>query len=797
MRIINITKNYTFCIVTSIFAFCALVLSAGCAQKNDLEKPRSLVAQSQKYYQGAVGAYADLIKKGKDLDRLYLELGKLYYAHGDFEKAVSAFRNSGEIEAKKFLAVSYYRAANFTDALEVFNKQEIADGEYLYYKGLVCEKLNLFDKALEAYKKIKDGEFSSLALRRIEIIERSAEGNIKDISARAQNILAAAPAQEKYPQAGALILSCDEKIEVSPENTQVFYMHYLIKILNERGKESFAETHIDYDSTFEKVELEYARTIKPDGKVLEVGSRHIRDVSKYLNFPLYSNARVFIISFPEIAEGATIEYKLKIFRSQLVNKKDFVLNYPLQSREPIIDADFSVSLPKDSPLHIKVINEKYNDFGAAVMPAVKDAGNSVVYGWHFKDIPQIIPESNMPPAVQINPTLLLSTFSSWQDVYDWWWGLARDKIKSDEAIKNKVRELIKDKDSEEAKARAIYNFCAQKIRYVAVEYGQAGYEPHFAADIFKNKYGDCKDQAILLVTMLKEAAISSWPVLIGTKEYYNLNDDLPSMLFNHAIAAAFVNNKVVFLDPTVETCSFGDLPAGDQQRRVMVFKEDGYKIQDTPLFAAASNRVVQRLSLKVNSDESITAQKVNLTSGIYDQGQRYWLLYTPPELIEERLKEKIQDVSIGAKLDNYKIENLTELDEPIVLSYAFHGPEYFTEAGALRITPQLTGLDSSIVAKDKRRYPIDFGVLDVKETVFEISVPEGFAIKYIPAAIKKESPWLRFTAEYAVKDNTVSFIQNTELINNAVSDSEYADFKKFFEELAKLAKQRIVFEKIK
>ncbi len=610
-------------------------------------------------------------------------------------------------------------------------------------------------------------------------------------------ILSAAPAQELYPQAGALVLSCDEEIEVTPQGTQVSYSHYIIKILNARGKEDFSETHIDYDSTYEKVELEYARTIKPDGEIAEVGSRHIRDVSKYLNFPLYSNARVYIISFPEIIEGATIEYKVKIYRNQLVNKKDFILSYPLQATEPIITAHFSLSLPKQTPAQIKILNEKYNNFQAKLAPDIEEKNGSLIYHWQFKNIPQIILESNMPPQVQINPAVLISTFTSWQDIYNWWWELAKDRMKPDTAIKNEVIRLTKGLSSEEARARAIYNFCAQKIRYVAVEYGQAGYQPHYAADIFRNKYGDCKDQAILLVTMLKEAGCVAWPVLIATKEDYNLNTDFPALFFNHCIAALSLKDKIIFLDPTAQTCAFADLPPDDQGRKVLIFKEDKYQIQDTPLYSDDHNLVRQELKIKVNKDETIVAQKLNFTFGFYDQAQRYWLLYTQPELIQEALKETIQAVSIGAKLDKYTIENLENLNKPVVLSYSFQGPEYFTAAGNLRILPALINLDSSLVAKEKRKYPIDFGTLDTKEIYLEIEIPENFVIKYMPESLVEENPWLKFIIEYNYKGNKIYFRQRAQIKKNIVPEEEYSDFRNFFASLAKKTKQRIVLERIR
>ncbi len=798
MRTINTVKDSGFRFVILIFAFFILNLLSGCSQNDDLKQAQDDIRQSQVYYQHAVNIYKELISKGNDLDRLHFELGQLRYSHGEFKQAIEEFKQSNNNLAKKFMAISYYRMADFTDALEIFNRKEIADDEYLYYHGLTCEKLNLFDQALEAYRKIKNETFKEKAKVRIYAIEKQANLlHIKDIDPEVYKILASAPQASQYPQAGALILSCDERVKISAEGTQVSYLHYIIKILNERGKENFSETHVDYDSTFEKVELEYARTIKPDGSVTDVGSRHIRDVSRYLNFPLYSNARVYIISFPEITEGAVIEYKLKIYNNQLINKKDFVLAYSVQSSEPIIAANFSITLPKKLPLRIKILNDKYNNFAAKLNPEAEELNGDLIYRWHFKDIPQIIPEANMPSDVQINPTLLVSTFNNWQDIYNWWWQLAKDKIKADAAIKNKVRELTKGAVSKEQKLRAIYNFCAQEIRYVAVEYGKAGYEPHNAEDIFKNKYGDCKDKAILLVTMLKEAGFSAWPVLVATKEYYNLNEDLPSALFNHCIAAVPLKDKIVFLDATAQTCSFMDLPPDDQERKVLIFKEDGFKIEDTPMYPADHNLVKQYLKLKINDDETIAAEKSIFTFGFYDQAQRYWLLYTQPELIQEMLKEKIQAISIGAKLKGYTIENLENLNLPVVLRYKFQGPEYFTLAGNSRIMPQLTLLDTSLVAKDKRKYPLDFGVLDAKETIFEIEIPDKLVIRYLPDSVNEDSPWLKFIVEYKQENNKIYFRQEAQIKKNTVSQAEYPDFKKFFEGLAKKIKQRIVAERIR
>ena len=797
MALIHLEKNTVRMIKFSVCLLAVFILS-GSAKSEKTVSPVEAVRKYELDYQEAVSIHQKLIREGRDADNLRFQLGMLYFGRADYKSAIAEFNKSASSQARKMSAISYYNLGDYVEALKFFDEENNPDDQALYYYGLTCEKLNLFDKALENYRKIKSSDLSSQAMLREVIIEkRGGLEKIQELDPESSRIISQAPAPENYPQAGAQVLFCDEKVEITADNKEISSMHYIVKILNERGKEGFSETHIGYDSTYEKVELQFARTIKPDGTVAEVGSRHIRDVSKHMNFPLYSNARVFIISFPEIAEGVSIEYKVKIYRNQLVNKKDFVTVYPVQSSEPLIAANFTLEIPQDRPVYIKTSNDNYNYFGAQLKPRIEKLADKTIYRWNFKEVPQVIPENGMPPSVEINPTIFISTFQKWEDIYNWWWSLARDKIRSDRAIEEKIQELTAGAKNEEEKLRAIYNFCAKEIRYVAVEYGQAGYEPHQAADIFKNKYGDCKDQAILLVTMLNKAGFQASPVLIGTREAFNLDENFPSMLFNHAIAAVKFQGRLVFLDPTAETCSFDDLPPGDQERKVFICGSEGYKIENTPLYPADHNRIRQSADIKINADESIVAEKSVFSFGVYDQSQRYWLLYTMPELVKEEISARAQEVSIGAKLESYKIKNLNDLNKPLELSYRFAGPEYLINGGNLRIMPQVGTLDTGLVAKDSRRYPIDFGFLDTKTVELNLSLPENFVIKYMPEDINKDSPWMRFEASYRTDGKRLVFKQNLELKKTEIAQKDYPAFKAFFENLAKALKQRTVFERKK
>jgi len=772
------------------------ILLIGCSQpsepKDKLKRADFYASQGSQYIQSSIDLYKELIGAGAKED-IKIKLGNLYLDIGRYEEAIECFLNTKLQEAQKKLAIAYFKNLEQSDALAQFQRLgELKDNQYLYYYGQALEEHNLYDKALEIYSLISEQDnYFSKARERIEAI------NLSEDILSAQNIkeiLDSAPSQEDYPEAGAIILLAQESFEVFEDNSAVFDMYFRAKIFNERGKRAFSEIQIGYDSTFEEVQLEFARTIKPDGKVVSVGDKNIRDVSIYLNYPLYSNARARIISMPEVAEDVIVEYRAKIFRKQLVNKKDFILNYRTQEGEPIKIAKFSVKIPKDREFNHKVINSKYNTFSANLEPKMTTIGNKKEFLWHMENIPEVLPEIDMPPSSRINPMVMMSTFNSWKDIYSWWFELYKDKINIDAAIEQKIAELLKDKKSDAEKIRAIYNFCAQDIRYVAVEYGQAGYEPHQAQDIFQNKYGDCKDQAILLISMLRYIGIKAYPVLIGTYDHLNLQKDFPSIAFNHCIAVADFQGEWVFMDPTGQTVSFGDLPSMDHDRLVFLILDEGYKIIPTPSFEAQKNSSYKKMQIKIREDGSIYVKRNVETDGMFEHSQRYWLQFTKPKLIRETLESTANNIAAGAKLIDYQIENAQDLDKDVVLRYEFQAPEWLTKADKSRLLPQFGGIDISSIVKEERVYPIEYPILLEGKISIDIELPKNLSLKYLPEDINIDNDWFKFRNNYTATDQTITFEEQHTLKKKVVTQQEYKRYKDLLEDIARKINQRIILE---
>jgi transglutaminase-like putative cysteine protease len=149
-------------------------------------------------------------------------------------------------------------------------------------------------------------------------------------------------------------------------------------------------------------------------------------------------------------------------------------------------------------------------------PEAKAEGSGDSYFWRFNDVPAVKHEPGMPEMLSvvgrmgvnfIAPGNSSKSHKSWKDVGAWYYQLASSRRNVTPEIAKKVQELTAGKTSVFEKVRAVGAFAQRDIRYVAIEVGIGGQQPHYAQEIFANKYGDCKDKVTLLSAMLHEAGV--------------------------------------------------------------------------------------------------------------------------------------------------------------------------------------------------------------------------------------------------------------------------------------------------
>ncbi|MCF7872647.1 MAG: DUF3857 domain-containing protein [Candidatus Omnitrophica bacterium] len=747
--------------------------------------------QLEKEYNHLSKKYQKRLKDNPGNKKLRINLAEFYYNFRDYKKIEDVLEGIASDKAKLLLAKALVKQKKYDQAIETYQTiiDDLEDPEGLFLYGEVLEKKNLFPKAIEIYAKVKK-PYSKPARKKIKSIQKKIENvfpeNVKKLSQQAASFI-----EEKEDEA-AIILSVDESIEILPNHTSVSTIHVVKQVLKERGKE-LAEVKIGYDSTYEKVELEYARTITRQAKVVYAGAENIRDVSRYLDFPLYSNSRAFIISMPAVNIGSYLEYKVKIYSSKLPAKDNFNFIYRLQEKYPIFEAGFKLTVPKGKEVNIKYLNQNQAK-GINLEPSLSQKSGKKVYSWKFKEINSIVPEYNMPPYPYINPAILISSFSSWQKVYSWWFSLYADKLKISDEMDKVLKDLIKDKKTPRQKAKTIYEYVAKDIRYVAVEYGDSGYQPHSANEVFVNKYGDCKDQAILLVALMKQAGLDAYPVLIPTRSSYPIDENFPSINFNHAIAAVGIDDDFIFMDPTSNTTPFGQIPLLDQDRTILLFLEEGYKILKTP--SSQDNGIDYLMEIDIDQSENAKIKREVSSRGYFASSYRGYLKYSHPSRIKEDISQKMVEISSFSHLLDLNIKNEKDLDKAPILEYTFVADNFLNPSGSLRVLKPLDqfGFQTSLISKEMRDFPIDFGGIFSKKAEIEVHLPSNIEVKYLPDSKHFENKWLSLDTVYETAEKTINFSQNFLIKKRFVREDEYQDFREKFKEILYYLKGQVILE---
>ena len=721
------------------------------------------------------------------------------FENGDYDGCIETLQqvSAADYSVNRLFALSYYYTGSPTPALYHFDMieaeaEKAGDGETLFYRARTLEGKNLFEEALNAYGKIKTGDFALKAAERYEALVKNLPRRIEDVDSEVAELIKKAPSQAGHPEAAAAVLMDREHYEIFPDSSSVSESFKVIKIFNDRGKKQFAEVALTYDSTYADIEVLEAYTVLPSGLTRDVSPQQIRDVSKYMNFPLYSNARLKIISMPAVEPGAVIVYRVR-HKSNKLPSGNVVFRYGIQGFEPFVNQEFTLKLPHSFNANTRAFRNSYLQKKHRLEPRVKKTGEGKLYSWKFPFVPEIIPEDGMPPWNEITDGFRLSTFQSWREIYLWWKSMIDDRMEITPEIRKKTAGLM-DMQSDRSNAANIYHWVASQIRYVAVGYGEAGFRPHKAEEIFLNKYGDCKDQSVLLTAMLREAGLKAHLVLIGTRGTFPMLEDFPELVFNHAIACVELDGELIFMDPTAETCSFGDLPSSDQGRKVLVFFDDRYEIMETPVFDASVNSVSREMTVNVKEDESISASRKVLTKGRSDQGQRYWLKYTKPVKIKEQLEKAVNAITPDAELTKYELPDIDNMNEPCLLRMTFEGRDYLKKAGGIRLAPQWGDIDTSIVAKEKRKYPIKASLPSEDIVQTTLLVPASWKAVFVPENTDEENKWFSLSRQFRLSGNELIYTEKTVTNNEDVSPEDYAKYRALLFDLHRRTRNQAVFE---
>jgi len=476
----------------------------------------------------------------------------------------------------------------------------------------------------------------------------------------------------------------------------------------------------------------------------------------------YSDMKVcyFELPFSKKNERASVGFEktyndIRIFNEILFSEPQFVKEKTVQIIIPnglkidILEQNFNNNITKEISRDEKSQTVKY------IYTIKNQAG--------LKRMPDAPPYYKIAPYVLLIPKKAIVKkeeivyFDNYDDVYKWCKKKIDDVSNDTETVSKFTKQLIDSCKTDDEKISTIFSWVQNNIRYIAFEYGLAGWIPDNAQNVLLKKYGDCKGMSNLLKIMLQSAGFDARLVWIGT-DGLSKGTEITLPLFNHMICALFKNDQIIYLDPTVKYMVPGEYHNGIQNCLTMIEDGNNYIIDSVPKVTASQNTdslmciySIKENSLAGNVNMILSGEcKQSILSVIYTLDASLRNSALKQFLEKGRSQEKISDISIQGedsrqnqlKISYYEIRNN---------SVNRSGNELFIDLESRQ------DYSSSTIDTTKRK--IDFVFPFKERTIREeyLVIPAGFEVVSIPDKLNIETANYKINISYSRQDGKIKY----------------------------------------
>ncbi len=555
--------------------------------------------------------------------------------------------------------------------------------------------------------------------------------------------------------------------------------------------------YFDFYNSFSRItsfrQLEKRKGMFGIKKDYNVGFAIDRSASSSEIFSDDSRVKYFNIRFSGYGDVARVETEKKFADSKYLTSMYFHSWFP--AKEKVVH----VKVPDWLELDIR----EFNFEGYKVTRQKTQEKNTTTFTFRLQNIPGMKNESRAPGAAFAFPHIVFVVksfdyegkkekgFGDVGDLYNWYSYLYKKCVNRPDELKAKVAELVKGKNSETDKVKAIFYWVQDHIRYIAFEDGLAGFIPAPAQDVFKTKYGDCKGMANLMTEMLRLAGLEAYMTWIGTR-HIPYDYSLPSLAVdNHCISTVIIGGKEYFLDGTEKYIPFGEYAWRIQGKEVLIGKGDTYAVKKVPLQDKEKNKILTQTSFQLKDNLLKGHVKVTLTGEQRTNFHQYyhelpgdkkqkmipcdWLLYIPYLEFGNR----------NLVAANIKTSDLDNREIPVVIEGDIDLSNYvITEDKEIYLGIDFFPEDLRSLEPDEKRqqdYELRSSYTSVDET--ELVLPPGYKIGYLPKAIEEKADDYEVSGSYTAGPSKVIFKKTLSFNSGYIRKADFTNWKAFAKKL--------------
>ena len=604
------------------------------------------------------------------------------------------------------------------------------------------------------------------------------------------------PTPANVGDASAVILY-DEYVEsIDNQGRAVEREREAIRILKPQSRHEFCSVAYDVD---EKINYFREWTLAADGKTFQAkdsdfidlgGDENgaVRDIPNYLD-----TRKERRVNPPAEDVGATILCESEELMAPWMRERA----WQIQAGVPFVYEAFEIDLSAEA--HFVDTWHRYS----AVKPVEVGPGH---WRWEIKDMPRLdlrdvkaCPDWAVMAArmyVYWGTGATADKDGEWRALGQWWGDIEEHRPDPNPEITAKAQELTAGAPDFFTKLTNITAYIQKNIRYFIIERGIGGWQAHPAGDIFRNRYGDCKDKTTLLISMLQAVGIKAYYMPVDHRRGF-MDPDAPSLYGDHMITAILLpadvkdprlmavvsakdGNRYLIFDPTDERTPAGNLPSNEQGSYGLLAAGAASQIIELPILDPSANGTDESGNFTLALDGTLTGSVDTQQFGPEGADFRQFLKYTDEKERRDFWEGYVAKDLPGVLLDSFQFVEPDSLSKPLEFHFKVTAHQYAHNAGPLLLVrPRVVGDDAKQFDDKPRTVPFDLEATGRWHDSYDITLPAGYVVDETPDPVNIDMDFASYHSSVTAKDNVLHYEREYIVRKVELPADRAADFRKF------------------
>ncbi|MFH1143195.1 MAG: DUF3857 domain-containing transglutaminase family protein [Candidatus Eisenbacteria bacterium] len=619
--------------------------------------------------------------------------------------------------------------------------------------------------------------------------------------------ITAAGNETDWPTAAAVVVFDSTTVVVEDSGLSHRRHHVLRKILTETGAVDHAALRFDYDPASNRVDILSVRIHRRDSTWVAIDPAAAADVYAPTHM-IYWGGRMKVLGLPRLEPGdaiETIESKMGFQIAYLSEIDSDLERYvpPMrgyfydvllfQGPQPIRDIHYRLILPREKMA-------QYSVYNGEVFSAFAFTDSTLVYEWWSADQPAVDAEPLAPDWSDFVPKVVLATVPDWPAKSRWFQEVNEPVFAWNEDIAAKVAELTAGLRTDEEKMAVLLHWVADNIRYSGLNMGEGeGYTLHPGIMTWEDRCGVCKDIAGMLVTMLRAAGYTTYPVMTMAGARV---ERVPADQFNHCVVAVRQDDgSYVMLDPTWAPQSADIWSRAEGEQHYVIGSPGGEDLAAIRGFSAEENRLRVSLSTSLDATGALAGELTMEGCGHSDTRLRRNLTYITRAQWPAFAAEVAGGIAPGLEVTGFQFGDHTDYGQPMRYRLQFRVPRYaaLTDSSVDLALPSARFLSGNqrfsrivdLPEVEQRHHPALFWAPVETEIEETLELPATYRFDDPLPAQELDRPAAAFSGSLEAEASRIRASQRLTLKKRTIPADEWAGLAEVSDSLASFVEVRL------